>query len=241
LAGHFTVPSALDSPKALAAKTAAGLIEDGMKVGLGSGSTAALMVRFLAGRLADEGLRIVAVATSRATAELAASLGIPLRELDDLSHLDLNLDGADEIDPQFRMIKGRGGALLREKIVASASTRRVTIITSDKRVERLGLTVPIPVEVSPFGMTHTEQHLQKLGATTTIRKSSDGSMFSTDGGNAIIDCQFAEPIEPETLDSQLQRLAGVLDTGLFIGLCDVLVVANTHDVETIQTGVARVQ
>jgi ribose 5-phosphate isomerase A len=241
LAGHDTVPSLDDSPKARAAKAAANLIEDGMNVGLGSGSTAALMVRFLAARVVAEGLRLVTVATSSATAELASSLGIPLRELDEVGHLDLNLDGADEIDPQFRMIKGRGGALLREKIVASASARKVTIITADKRVSQLGARVPVPVEVSAFGMRHTESHLQDLGATTSIRKSADGSVYATDGGNVIIDCRFASPIEPEVLDSQLQRLAGVLDTGLFIGLCDVLIVASEKGVETIETGISRNQ
>ncbi len=117
---------------------AAALVESGMVVGLGSGSTSALMVRRLGERIEREGLKIVAVATSLATAELARSLKIPLRELDDVDALDINLDGADEIDPQFRMIKGRGGALLREKIVACASKRRVTMIAADKRVDRLG-------------------------------------------------------------------------------------------------------
>ena len=235
------MPSSEDSPKRRAAKAAASLIEDGMNVGLGSGSTAAAMVEFLAARVVEERLRIVTVATSLATAQLASSLGIPLRELDDLATLDLNLDGADEIDPQYRMIKGRGGALLREKIVASASSRKVTMITADKRVARLGERVPVPVEVSAFGIRHTERHLRNLGASTSVRKAADGSVYATDGGNAIIDCRFAGPLDPDLLDSQLQRLAGVLDTGLFIGMCDVLIVANASGVETIETGSSRAQ
>ena len=140
-----------------------------MVVGLGSGSTAALMVQRLGERRELEDLKIIGVPTSVATADLARRLRIPVRELDDVSSLDMNLDGADEVDPQFRMIKGRGGALLREKIVACVAARRVTIITTDKRVDRLGVNAPIPVEVSCVGLKHTEQRLQKLGAHARIR------------------------------------------------------------------------
>src|SRR5207302_7399929 len=125
--------------------------------------------------------------TSAATAELARALGIPLRELDDVEALDLNLDGADEIDGAFRMIKGRGGALLREKLVVAAARRRVAIITAEKRVERLGVQMPIPVEVSPFGLRHVERHLRDIGATTTLRVDRSGAPFITDGGHRIVD------------------------------------------------------
>ncbi len=184
------------SPKQRAALAAAALVQSGMIVGLGSGSTAALMVRRLGERVEQEGLKIIAVATSVATAELARSLKITIRELDDVAALDINLDGADEIDPHFQMIKGRGGALLREKIVATASRHRVTMITADKRVERLGMIVPIPVEVSPIGVKHTERRLQQLGASTTIRNRPDGSPYLTDGGNEIVDCRFADDGRP---------------------------------------------
>ncbi len=197
-----------ESPKVRAAWAAAALVESGMIVGLGSGSTAALMVRRIGERVEQEGLKIIAVATSVATADLARSLKIPVRELDDVAALDINLDGADEIDPQFQMIKGRGGALLREKIVASASQHRVTMITADKRVERLGMIMPIPVEVSPVGLKHTERRLQQLGASTTIRRRPDGSPYLTDGGNEIIDCRFAAIDDPRALDRQLQCIAG---------------------------------
>jgi ribose 5-phosphate isomerase A len=212
------------------ALAAAALVRSGMTVGLGSGSTAALMVRRLGERVEEEGLKIIAVATSVATAELAHSLKIAIHELDDVSTLDINLDGADEIDPQFQMIKGRGGALLREKIVATASRHRVTMITADKRVERLGMIVPIPVEVSPIGVKHTELRLQQLGANTAIRNSPDGSPYLTDGGNKIIDCRFATADDPRALDRRLQCIAGVLETGLFLDLCDTLIVGTDDGV-----------
>jgi ribose 5-phosphate isomerase A len=174
-----------------------------------------------------------------ATGELARSLKIPVHELDDVAVLDINLDGADEIDPQFRMIKGRGGALLREKVVALAAVHRVTMITADKQVDCLGRGMPIPVEVSRFGLAHTERHIRDLGAATTLRCNADGAPFVTDGGNVIIDCRFADIDDFAALDGRLQCLAGVLDTGLFIGLCDILIVGSDNGVETIHTRVAR--
>jgi ribose 5-phosphate isomerase A len=228
-----------DPAKVRAAQAAANLVETGMVVGLGTGSTATLMLERLGERVEQEGLRIVGVPTSVSTAELARDLGIPLRELDDVAGLDLNLDGADEVDPQFRMIKGRGGALLREKIVACVAARRVTIITEDKRVERLGANAPIPVEVSHVGLRHTERRLQKLGAETSIRRLSTGDTYLTDGGNAIIDCRFASAIDPVELDIRLQSLVGVFETGLFLGLCDTLVIGTPSGVEQLESGTRR--
>jgi ribose 5-phosphate isomerase A len=227
------VPADNDSAKERAARAGASLVEDGMTVGLGSGSTAALMVRHLADRIRQEGLRIIGVPSSGSTADLARSLGISLRDIDEVGALDLNLDGADEIDPQFRMIKGRGGALLREKIVVAASARRVTMITDEKRVAHLGQAAPIPVEVSVFGMKHTERLLQRLGASTSIRRGGNDTLTLTDGGNAIVDCRFPAVADPGLLDAQLQSLAGVLETGLFIGLCDLLIVGSSEGVEQI--------
>ena len=224
----------IESPKLRAALAAAALVESGMVVGLGSGSTAALMVRRLGAKVEAEGLRIVAVATSVDTANLARSLKIPVHELDDVATLDINLDGADEIDPQFQMIKGRGGALLREKIVATASLHRVTMITADKRVQRLGMIMPIPVEVSQIGVKHTERRLQHLGARTTIRDQPDGSPYLTDEGNNIVDCVFGAVDDPAALDRQLQSIAGVLETGLFLDLCDTLIVGTEGGVERLE-------
>jgi ribose 5-phosphate isomerase A len=228
-----------ESPKDRAARAGAMQVQDGMVVGLGSGSTAALMVRHLAGRIATERLNLIGVATSDATAELAGSLKIPLRNLDEVDRLDISLDGADEIDPQFRMIKGRGGALLREKIVAYASAHRVTMLTPDKRVTCLGDRMPVPIEVSTFGLLHTERHLRALGAATSIRRNAGGNLVLTDGSNAVIDCQFAALDDPALLDEQLQCLAGVLDTGLFIGLCDTLIIGTADGVEIIENPTTR--
>jgi ribose 5-phosphate isomerase A len=233
------VAKAQDPAKVRAARSAADLVEPGMIVGLGTGSTAAIMVRRLGERVEQEGLRIVGVPSSVATAELARELQIPLREVDDVSGLDISLDGADEIDPQFRMIKGRGGALLREKIVACVSAWRVTIITGDKRVQRLGVNAPVPIEVSHVGLSHTEHRVQMLGATTQVRRLASGSPYLTDGGNAIIDCHFDDIPDPEELDTRLQSVVGVFETGLFLGLCDLLVVGTGDRVEQIASGTPR--
>jgi ribose 5-phosphate isomerase A len=231
------VTSPLETAKSHAAIAAADLVQSGMITGLGSGTTAALIVRRLGERIKREGLSIVAVATSVATAELAEQLGIPVRELDEVGELDINLDGADEIDPQFQMIKGLGGALLREKIVATAARHRVNVITADKRTLRLGTRAPIPVEVSPIGVRHTERLLQALGAITTIRIDQNGARYLTDGGNHIIDCRFKTIDDPGDLDRRLQCLPGVLDTGLFVDLCDTLIVGSATGVLSAETHV----
>jgi len=223
--------SASDPAKLRAAEAAAALVGDGMTVGLGSGTTASAMVRFLGERVAREGLRFVGVATSRATADIATSLGLTLRELDDVESLDLNLDGADEIDDAFRMTKGRGGALLREKLVADAARRRVAVMTADKRVVHLGQKMPIPVEVSPFGLKHVERHIQDLGASTSLRLDGDGAPYVTDGGHRILDCRFAPIDDPAALNAQLKQIVGVFETGLFIGLCDQVILGYPDRVE----------
>jgi ribose 5-phosphate isomerase A len=217
-----------------AARAAAGLVESGMIVGLGTGTTASAVIRVLGERVRDEGLKILGVPTSVATAELAHSVGISLRDVDDFDTLDLDLDGADEVDPAFRMIKGRGGALLREKIVACASRRRVILITPEKRVERLGVQTTLPVEVSPVGTKHIASRLRALGAETALRLRADGSVYQTDGGNKIIDCRFPCIDDPFALDGLIQRLVGVYETGLFLGLCDLLVIGHADRVEWVE-------
>ena len=224
------VPIDPQSLKRSAAKVAAGLVESGMTVGLGSGTTAAEVVRCLAERVRDEGLKLIGVPTSSATATLARELGIELRDLDDVEALDLNLDGADEVDPDYRLLKGHGGALLREKIVASAARRRVNVVTAEKLVTRLGSTMPVPVEVSHFGLAHTERRLKDLGAETAVRRGDKGQMYVTDGGNVIIDCRFPPIDDPRALDLQLHGVVGVFETGIFVDLCDEVVVAGAAGV-----------
>jgi ribose 5-phosphate isomerase A len=220
--------------KSCAAEAAAALVEGGMKVGLGSGTTASLVVQRLGERVRQEGLHFIGVSSSEATAALARSVGIELKEIDDVDALDLNLDGADEIDRRFRMTKGRGGALLREKIVATAARRHVAVVTASKLVERLGSTMPVPVEVSPFGLRHTDQALRALGAVTTLRLGPGGAPYQTDGGNAIIDCRFAAIDDPLDLDHRLHRVVGVFETGLFIGLCDQIIVGHDDHAELVE-------
>ena len=225
-----------DRGKLEAAKAAAALVQEGMAVGLGSGTTASMVVRALGERVATEGLKIIGVPTSVATAVLAHAVGIPLRELDDVSALDINLDGADEIDPNFAMIKGRGGALLREKIVASSARLRVTVITPEKRVEQLGRSAAVPVEVSVIGTLHIERRLREIASETTLRLLPDGTPYLTDGGNRIIDCRFPVIDDPARLDAALQLIVGVFDTGLFLGLCDLLLVGQPDRVERFESG-----
>jgi ribose 5-phosphate isomerase A len=227
---------ALKPAKLRASEAAAALVQDGMVVGLGSGTTAALVVRALGERVLKERIGFTGVPTSVATAELARSLNIPLRDLDDVESLDINIDGADEIDPEFRMIKGRGGALLREKIVASYASRRVTVITAEKRVDRLGRRAPVPVEVSPIGLRHLAARLRELGAEPKLRERPDGSPYVTDGGNKILDCYFESIDDPAGLDAALKQTVGVFETGLFIGLCDLLMVGLDDRVESFESG-----
>jgi ribose 5-phosphate isomerase A len=225
-----------DPAKQHAARLAADLVQPGMAVGLGSGTTATLMIQRLGQRVAEEGLEFLGVPTSRDSAELAASVGIALVDLDAVDTLDLDLDGADEVDNAFRMIKGRGGALLREKIVAAAARRRVFIVGETKHVERLGLKFPVPVEASAFGLLHTERALRALGAVTKIRTAGEGPHpYVTDGGNRIIDCRFERGIDdPAALDVRLKSIPGVFETGLFLGLCDALIVGKPEGAELIE-------
>lgn len=227
-----------DPAKQHAARLAADLVLPGMSVGLGSGSTATIMIERLGRRVAEEGLDFVGVPTSQGTAALATSVGIRLVDLDAIETLDLNLDGADEVDPAYRMIKGRGGALLREKIVAAAARRRVFIVGEDKHVERLGEHFALPVEVSPFGIGHTEAAIRDLGATIERRMDEQGTaLYTTDGGNRILDCRFKRGLDdPEGLDIRLKAIPGVFETGLFLGLCDALIMGHPDRAELIECG-----
>jgi ribose 5-phosphate isomerase A len=224
----------LISAKRRAALRALDFVRPGMRLGLGSGSTAAEFVRVLAPRLADDRLNVVCVATSSATAELAQSLAIPLKTLDELPELDLVIDGADEFDAKLRLIKGGGGALLREKIVAAAAASMVVIADATKEVARLGR-FPLPVEVDPFGLESTRRHVLNLAGamslprTVNLRRSQQGHAFVTDGGHYILDCAFGSIPDPEALARSLATIPGVVEHGLFIGLATTIIVADATE------------
>lgn len=220
--------------KERAAHAAVGHVERGMRLGLGTGSTAEAFVRALAERVA-EGLTVVGVPTSERTAELAGELKIPLSTLEETPELDLTIDGADEIDSKLRLIKGGGGALLREKIVAAASRQMLVIADSSKRVDVLGA-FPLPIEVVPFGLEATVRAIRAaadalgLSGALTVRTQADGRAFVTDGGHFIVDAAFGGIGEPEALADRLVHIPGVVEHGLFIGLATGALIASADGV-----------
>jgi ribose 5-phosphate isomerase A len=194
-------------------------------LGLGSGSTAEAVVHALSERV-RAGLDISGVATSKRTAELARSVGVRLIDFDEIDTLDLGIDGSDEISPQLDLVKGRGGALLFEKLVALACRRFVIVASSEKLVEELGTRLPLPVEVIPFGWQKTAERLRKLGLAPSLRINGDSKAFVSDGGHYILDCAKAPISNPKDLDGALKATAGVVDHGLFIGLADQAIIID---------------
>lgn len=224
-----------DDWKRQAAERALQYVEEGMKLGLGTGSTAAKFVELLGARV-KAGLKVVCVPTSEATRAQAAGLGIPLSTLDETPFLDLTVDGADEIDSDLRLIKGGGGALLREKIVAVASQRVVIIADHTKRVETLGK-FPLPIEVVQFGLTVTRDMIESLAADCgcegpiTLRTGADGQPFVTDNGNYILDCAFEVIEDSDALEDALRLIPGVVENGLFLGIADLGIIAGPMGIE----------
>lgn len=211
-------------PKAVAGRAAADLVPDGAVVGLGTGSTVHFVLLRLAERMRAEGLRILGVPTSLDTERKARELAIPLTTLDDIESIDVTVDGADEIDPRFDMTKGGGGALLREKVVASITKRQIAVVGANKIVERLGTTFPLPIEVVPFARGVVQRALAQLGAEATLR-SRDGTAFRTDNGNEILDARFEGGIaDTGAMERAIDRIPGVVESGLFVGLAHVLVI-----------------
>jgi ribose 5-phosphate isomerase A len=217
-----------DLEKAAAARASLRFVRDGMTLGLGTGSTAAHAVRFL-GEQVRAGLKVRGIPTSVHTRELAASLGIPLTTLDECQQIDVDIDGADEFDPQLHLIKGGGGALLREKIIASASRQVVIIADSSKQVAVLG-EFPLPVEVIPFAQPLVAKRITALGATVKLRQDTKGNPFITDEGHHILDCSFGQIPDPPTLARTLSDMPGVVEHGLFIDLATVVLCAKGENV-----------
>lgn len=227
-----------DDEKKAAAIRALDFVKPGMKLGLGTGSTAEHFVRAL-GEKVTQGLDIVGVPTSERTRQLAESLGIPLSNLDDTPHLDVTVDGADELDLELRLIKGGGGALLREKIVATASGRMIVITDASKVVKTLGA-FPLPVEVVPFGAAVTARKIAEvagaLGCTGKMSRRADeyGEPFFTDNGNFIYDCDFGTIPDADALAPALNRIPGVVDNGLFVGIATLAIVGTPSGTDIIE-------
>lgn len=211
--------------KQLVGEKAVEYVKDGMIVGLGTGSTAYYTIVKL-GEMVKQGLQIQGIPTSKQTEELANKLGIPLTTLDKVEKIDVAIDGADEVDPYLNVIKGGGGALLREKIIARAAEKFIVVADSSKNVHTLG-SFPLPVEVIPFGYTMTARHIEKLGGNPRLRKVGNNP-YITDNGNYILDVHFREIPNPEEIETQLNLIPGVVENGLFVGMVDMVI---TYDEE----------
>ncbi len=230
-----------DTFKRKAAEQALTYVEPGMRLGLGTGSTAAHFVELLGARV-KAGLDVICVPTSEATAAQARALGIRLTTLDDITELDLTVDGADELDADLCLIKGGGGALLREKIVADASKKFIIIADRSKLVETLGA-FPLPLEVVRYGLRTTIERVQFMASGAECegpvvqRLRADGTPFVTDNGNFILDCQFGAIEDPDTLDMLLKGVPGVVENGMFLSMADIALVAGPDGVEVIEAPV----
>ncbi|KQV81682.1 ribose-5-phosphate isomerase RpiA [Rhizobium sp. Root1220] len=223
--------------KIKAARAALAHVESGMRLGIGTGSTAEEFVRLLAEKVAD-GFKVEGVPTSERTARLCVELGVPLKSLDELPELDLTIDGADEIDYDLRLIKGGGGALLREKIVAAASKRMIVIADESKLVRMLGA-FGLPIEVNPFGLVSTRIAIEKVASKLRLEvdlrlRQSGGGDFTTDGGHYIIDASFGRIPDAEALSYELNSIPGVVEHGLFLNMAALAIIAGPEDARTLR-------
>ncbi len=227
----------MDDLKQLAGEYAANLIADGMLVGLGEGTTAYWAVRRVADRLRDGSLRgITAIACSLNVERHARELGIPIASFDERTRIDITIDGADEVDPQINLIKGAGGALLREKIVAEASAREIIVVDESKLSTALGVRWPVPVEVLPFAAGPVARFLAGLGGTPRLRTQAGGARYLTDQRNLIFDTSFGPISDPSALAARLDGRAGLVAHGLFIGLATEIVIAGPRGIRHVQRG-----
>src|ERR1700722_6823677 len=217
-----------DLEKEAAARASLQFIKDGQVVGLGTGSTAAYFIKLLAENV-KKGLRIRGIPTSLRSQELAQSLGIPLTTLDECQEIAVTVDGADEVDPRLRLIKGGGGAMLREKIVASATKQLVIVADASKQVPVLGK-FPLPVEVIRFAQALIKKRIEALGANVSVRAGADGQPFVTDENHHILDCRFGEIRDADRLAQELNAMPGVVEHGLFIGMASVALFARGNEI-----------
>jgi ribose 5-phosphate isomerase A len=217
-----------DQEKQIAAEASLKYLRDGQVVGLGTGSTASLAIRAL-GEKVRSGLKIRGIPTSQRSREMALELGIPLTTFDEVQRIDVTIDGADEFDPQLNLIKGGGGALLREKIVASATRQLLIVTDSSKQVPVLGK-FPLPVEVIRFAQALIAKRIAALGAVATLRRDAQGNPYVTDEGHHILDCRFGQIQNPPALARALSDMPGVVEHGLFIGMASVVIMARGTDV-----------
>jgi ribose 5-phosphate isomerase A len=228
-------PSEQAQWKTASAEAAANLVEDGMIVGLGTGSTAAFFVARLGRRIAEEGLKISGIPTSEGTAAQANAAKIPLTSFAEHQRIDLTVDGADEVElGTLNLIKGRGGALLREKIVAAASVRMVVVADETKLVDRLGSLVAVPVEVAQFGWQVTARSLEQIGGKPLLRLGADKKPFVTDGGNYVIDCALGPMAMPAEVGEQFDHVVGVVEHGLFLGFASEALIGSSDGVKIIK-------
>ena len=230
--GEAPVPTqehmANDLEKEAAAQASLKFIKDGQVVGLGTGSTAAHFITLL-GNEVQKGLRIRGIPTSDRSRQLAQGLGIPLVTLDECQQIDVTVDGADEVDPELRLIKGGGGALLREKIVASATRQMIVVADASKQVRMLGK-FPLPVEVIKFAEALVAKRITALGAEVQLRRDGSGNPYVTDENNHILDCRFGEIRDPDGLARELNAMPGVVEHGLFIGMASVVLFARGREI-----------
>ncbi|MGE0142416.1 MAG: ribose 5-phosphate isomerase A [Planctomycetota bacterium] len=212
--------------KRAAARAAADDLVGGLRLGLGTGSTVRFLLERLAERMRSEGVAWTAVATSEATAELAMRLGLAVVELDSVDRLDVAIDGADEVDPRLDLIKGGGGALTREKIVAAAANRFVVIVDDSKLVDRLGATFRLPIEVLRFGWRHTRSLIENLGLPSALRVNASGTVTVTDNGNYLLDAELGPNSDLGSLERALDSIPGVVECGLFVGMAHEIIVGS---------------
>jgi ribose 5-phosphate isomerase A len=217
--------------KKLAAERSVQFVENGMVVGLGTGSTTDFAIRKL-GALVKGGLRIQAIPTSLKSKRLATELEIPIIELEETTEIDVTIDGADEVDSHLNLIKGGGGALTREKIVAYHTKKEIIVVDETKIVKGLGADFPVPVEVTKFGWAATKRTLVDLGCTAVLRTIMD-EKYITDNGNYIVDCDFGRIAQPEVLEKDINAIPGVVENGLFIDLADLVIVGSRQGIMTL--------